>query len=64
LSQANQSLAAADRSYGPDSSWQVSLARKIATYYDTARYVRLLADYLSRHPEAIARGTSSQGAER
>jgi paraquat-inducible protein B len=64
LSQANQSLAAADRSYGPDSTWQASLARKIANYYDTARYVRLLADYLSRHPEAIARGSSSQGAER
>ncbi len=64
LSQANQALASADRSFGTGSSPQAGLARQLASYYDTARYVRLLSDYLSRHPEAIVRGTSSQGAER
>jgi paraquat-inducible protein B len=31
---------------------------------DTARSIRLLADFLDRHPESLIRGRTEQGAER
>ncbi|WP_158744477.1 intermembrane transport protein PqiB [Acidisphaera sp. L21] len=64
LKQADQALASIDDRFGSASTLQQSVARKLADYYDTIRYTRLLADYLARHPEAIARGTTGYGAER
>ncbi len=31
---------------------------------DAARSIRLLADFLDRHPEALIRGRTAQGADR
>ena len=64
LAAASQALASADTAYGSGSSLPGDVSRKLADYYDTIRYVRLLADYLVRHPEAIARGTTARGSER
>ena len=64
LQRANQALAGADLEFGSGSGLGGRLAAKVAGYYDTVRYVRLLADYLARHPEAIARGATANGSER
>ncbi len=64
LVQANRALGHADESYGTGSSLSGEIERALAKYYDTARYTRLLADRLDRHPESIARGTTGQASER
>ena len=45
-----------DASYGSNSSFNRELERAMAQIGDTARSVRVLADFLDRHPEALLRG--------
>ncbi|HEX7662863.1 MAG TPA: hypothetical protein VF407_00045, partial [Polyangiaceae bacterium] len=49
--------------YGQNSDMQHGLERLLSELTDTARSIRLLADYLDRHPESLLRGRS-QGTER
>ncbi len=63
LRQENATLASADANYGTGSNMPAELARKMAMYFDLARYVRLTADYLDRHPEAVIHGNLSKGSE-
>ncbi len=50
--------------YGANSDVQRSLARMIDQVAETARTVRLLADFLDHHPESLIRGRSSRVGER
>ena len=45
-----------DASYGSNSNFNRELERAMAQIGDTARSVRILADFLDRHPEALVRG--------
>ncbi len=45
-----------DSGYGENSQFRRDLQRLLSQVSDTARSVRLLADYLDQHPEALVRG--------
>ena len=49
--------------YGQNSDMQHGVERLLSELTDTARSIRLLADYFDRHPESLIRGRS-QGTER
>jgi paraquat-inducible protein B len=51
---ANQALG--QHGYGSDSSVQRQLERTMSQVAEAARSIRLLADFLNRHPEALVRG--------
>ncbi len=46
--------------YGANSSFRRDLQRLLSETSDTARSVRLLADYLDQHPEALIRGRAGR----
>jgi len=46
---------------GADSDMQRNLARLLDQVNDAARSIRLLADFLDRHPEALIRGRAGDG---
>ncbi|HYZ22026.1 MAG TPA: MlaD family protein [Rhodopila sp.] len=48
--------------YGGDSRFNRDLSRMMGQLSDAARSIRVLADLLSRHPEALIRGRTDQGA--
>lgn len=48
--------------YGGDSRFNRDLGRMMSQLSDAARSIRVLADLLSRHPEALIRGRTDQGA--
>jgi paraquat-inducible protein B len=50
-----------DTGYGSASQFNHDLSRLMAQLSDAARSVRVLADLLSRHPEALIRGRTDQG---
>jgi paraquat-inducible protein B len=50
--------------YGADSDMQRSLARTLQQVAETARTVRLLADFLDHHPEALLVGRTARAKER
>ena len=64
LAHTNKLVGSADSSYGSNSQFQRDLERLMAQLNDTARSIRLLADFLDRHPEALIRGRTAQGADR
>jgi paraquat-inducible protein B len=49
---------------GADSDIQRNLARLLDQVNDAARSIRLLADFLDRHPEALIRGRAGDAGER
>jgi paraquat-inducible protein B len=49
--------------YGNDSRFNRDVSRLMAQLSDAARSIRVLADLLSRHPEALIRGRADQGAK-
>lgn len=59
LKHANQLVGSLDDSHG-GSQFGRDLARMLAQLSDAARSVRILADLLSRHPEALIRGRAEQ----
>jgi paraquat-inducible protein B len=64
LARANHLVGSADSGYGSNSQFQRDLERLMAQLNETARSIRLLADFLDRHPEALIRGRTAQGADR
>ena len=49
--------------YGGDSQFNRDVSRMMLQLSDAARSVRVLADLLSRHPEALIRGRTDQGGQ-
>jgi paraquat-inducible protein B len=60
---ANQLVGSLDDSHDPGSQFGRDLTRLLAQLSDAARSVRILADLLSRHPEALIRGRTDQGVQ-
>ena len=56
---AQRVLTSIDRGYGSNSNIQRELERAMVQVGDTARSIRLLADFLDRHPEALVRGRTN-----
>ena len=59
----NKLLGSVDNGYGGDSKFNRDADRLMLQLTDTARSVRVLADLLARHPEALIRGRTDQGPE-
>ncbi len=57
-------LGSVDAGYGANSDFRRGLDQLLWQVNDTARSIRLLADYLDRHPEALIRGRTGQATER
>jgi paraquat-inducible protein B len=53
----------ADAGYGTGSQFHRDVGHLLEQLSDTARSVRVLADYLDQHPEALLRGRAGRGAE-
>jgi paraquat-inducible protein B len=49
--------------YGGDSRFSRDVGRMMSQLSDAARSIRVLADLLSRHPEALIRGRTDQGPQ-
>ncbi len=64
LDRANHLVGSVDAGYGGNSQFSRDLERLMSQLNDAARSIRLLADLLDRHPEALIRGRANQGAER
>ena len=56
VTRAGRTFGAIDTSYGTNSQFYRELERAMTQVGDTARSIRILADYLDRHPEALVRG--------
>ena len=56
-------VGSAETGYGANSNFNRDTSRLLSQLSDTARSVRVLADLLSRHPEALIRGRTDQGAQ-
>jgi paraquat-inducible protein B len=61
LVQADTTLKSANGAIGPDSVLRYNLARMIKELSDTARSLRILADYLENNPNALIFGKRPQG---
>jgi paraquat-inducible protein B len=53
-----------ENGYGGNSDFQRNLSRLLDQVNDAARSIRLLADFLDRHPEALIRGRVSEATEK
>jgi paraquat-inducible protein B len=62
LQQAQKTLNSANDSLGEDSPARVQLGQAMDEVQRTARSVRVLTDFLSRHPEALIRGRTGDAA--
>jgi paraquat-inducible protein B len=56
-------LGSLDTGYGADSRFNRDVSQLMAQLTDAARSIRVLADLLSRHPEALIRGRTDQGIQ-
>jgi paraquat-inducible protein B len=54
-------IASMETGYGANSQINRDIARLMVQFSDAARSIRVLADLLARHPEALIRGRTSQG---
>jgi paraquat-inducible protein B len=63
LNKANKLVGSVDTGYGANSDLHRTLDRMLSQLTDTASSVRVLADLLARHPEALIRGRTDQGQE-
>ena len=63
LNRASQLVGSVNNGYGSNSQFSRDLERLMSQFNDAARSVRLLADFLDRHPEALIRGRTAQGAD-
>ncbi len=64
LDRAGKLVTSADQAYGGNSEVKRDAERLLAQLSDTARSVRLLADYLNQHPEALIQGRTGRSSER
>ncbi|MEN1833649.1 MlaD family protein [Pseudomonas lijiangensis] len=62
LQQAEKTLSSANETLGEDSPGRQQLTQAMEEVQRTARSVRVLTDFLSRHPEALIRGRSGDSA--
>ncbi len=58
---ANKVISSVDSGYGGNSTFNRDFDRMMVQITDTARALRVLADLLTRHPEALIRGRTDQG---
>ena len=63
LEQGRRALAAAEDVLAEDSPLLYELENALKEVSDAARSIRLLADYLKRHPEALLKGKGTSGGE-
>jgi paraquat-inducible protein B len=56
-------LASLQTGYGGDSRFNRDVSQMMGQLSDAARSIRVLADLLSRHPEALIRGRADQGVQ-
>ena len=56
-------IASVQTGYGGDSTFARDVTRLMMQLSDAARSIRVLADLLSRHPEALIRGRTDQGVQ-
>ncbi len=61
---ANRLAGSLSSGYGADSQFSRDVARLLGQASDAARSIRLLADYLDQHPEALVRGRLGRASER
>lgn len=64
VAKASRAFGSLDSGYGSNSQFQRELGRAMTQVGDTARSIRLLADFLDRHPEALVRGRANTGSTR
>lgn len=64
MAKANRVMGSVESGYGKNSDFQSNLQRVLDQVGDAARSIRLLADFLDRHPEALVRGRTENGASR
>ena len=64
VAKAGRTAGSIEASYGNNSQFQRELERAMTQVGDTARSIRLLADFLDRHPEALVRGRAGAAPER
>jgi paraquat-inducible protein B len=63
LAQADKLLISLGSAYGDNSTFSRDLDRLMPQLSDLVRSLRTLSDLLTRHPEALVRGRTNQGAE-
>jgi len=63
VSKAGRTFGSIEASYGNNSQFQRELERAMTQVGDTARSIRLLADFLDRHPEALVRGRAGLASQ-
>ena len=63
VQRANKLLSSADNGYGGDSKFNRDADHLMLQLADTARSLRVLADLLARHPEALIQGRAIPGQE-
>jgi paraquat-inducible protein B len=59
----NKLVGSLESGYGDDSRFSRDVSRMMMQLSDAARSLRVLADLLSRHPEALIRGRTDQGVQ-
>ncbi|RMN23748.1 PqiB protein [Pseudomonas cannabina] len=64
LQQAEKTLGTANDSFAEDSPARQQLGQALDEVQRTARSVRVLTDFLSRHPESLIRGRTGDAAPR
>ena len=62
LSQMKVTMASANDMLGPNSQIRYNMTNLISELTTAARSIRVFADYLDRHPEALIRGKTGSGA--
>lgn len=60
LEKLQTNLAEIERSYGPDSGTHQELRKALDEVGEAARSIRILTEYLQRHPEALIRGKGDE----
>jgi paraquat-inducible protein B len=63
LARASKLVNSLDEGYGDTSKFKRDLDRLLEQTNDAMRSIRVLADILSRHPEALIRGRNDKGVE-
>jgi paraquat-inducible protein B len=63
VKRADKLLGSLDSGYGGDSRFSRDVSQALMQLSDAARSIRVLADLLARHPEALIRGRTDQGVQ-
>ena len=63
IDRTNALIGSVDSGYGGNSPFQRDVTRLLGQISDAARSMRLLADYLGAHPDALLRGREGNGKQ-